>query len=153
MICKDVKRQVKYGMPRNREAMAEARAHAETCASCSQFLALDNLTASLLSALAWDAEFEPSPFWLSKVKSRIQEMKEHGISSWEAAIMGLKGWIAAFGAAAMLLIALGLQWQVSNGSIDHEEELNAQASVEELISGGPENDAPAKSSEENRYDQ
>jgi hypothetical protein len=153
MICKDVKRLLRYEIKRSREATIEAQAHAETCTSCGQLLALETLTASLLSAPAAGAEFEPSPFWLSKVKNRIQEMKEHSLSSWEAAIMGLKGWIAAFGAAAIVLMAIGLQWQLSNASVDHEEELNAQASVEELISGDPESDVPVKSSEESRYDQ
>lgn len=155
MICRDVKQLLNHEVTRNNETMAEASRHAESCEECSQLLVLESLTTSLLSVPAADAEFEPSPFWFSKVKSRIQEMKEYGISSWEAAIMGLRGWIAAFGAVAMLLVALSLQWQLSGAAIhiDHEEELNAQASVEELIGGGAENDSPAIQIEEGRYEQ
>jgi hypothetical protein len=147
MTCKEVTRVLKYYITASPDLLVKVEEHAAGCASCSEMLALDRLSTSLIRNYCAPARenVEPSPFWTTRLKARIQEMKEQGVSSWEAAIMGLKGVITAMGAVAIILFAVSLQWQLTNTSdtvlrVDNEiEDAGQQQSLEELLTDASEN--------------
>ena len=45
----------------------------------------------------------------NRIKARINEMNERGMGSWETAVIAVRGWLLAFGAAAILLVMLSNQ--------------------------------------------
>lgn len=140
MNCNELKRRVKYGQPQQRTTLQVMREHAAGCADCRQLLAAESLAEALLNARKTD-DFDPSPFWASKLKRRIEEMRDQGVHSWEAYLMGLRGWLTALGAAAMLLLAMSVGWRSVNVASQPEtdlEEAGLHASLDELISSGPE---------------
>jgi hypothetical protein len=100
-----------------------------------------------------DEKYTSGPFLFNRIKRRIQEMREQNLTSWELAVAAmpkLRGWLAAFATAAILLIAISsIQWQqpVLTSDPDQEpDELNIQSPAEYLIS-----DIPNSTSEEDPY--
>lgn len=80
-----------------------------------------------------DAEAELAagrPFLAAKVRNRIREMREQNVSSWEAAVMAMRGWILALGAAAILFFFVSMQWQAPASLRSDADEINTS---EELI--------------------
>jgi len=72
---------------------------------------------------------------ISKIKRRIQEIREQRSSSWEAAVEAMSGWLAAFAAAAIILVAGAIQWRPSVMTSDLD--LVTQSMDEHLISDVP----------------
>lgn len=111
MNCRQVQKQLRYGYPTSLTARTEIEAHARQCASCRQEIVMERFTSALVKAYADPAE-EWDPMGeqrlLHRTMSRIREMKERGTSSWEAAIIGIRGWLFAFGAAALVLLVLSV---------------------------------------------
>ncbi len=148
MNCKEVLQAIRF---HNTGRLSEdVIRHTESCFECRANLSDERVIHSLLSQQGM--EMEPSPFWMNRLKNRIHEMREQGVSSWEAAIVGLRGWITALGAVAILVIAVSLEWSRPNLSgsfarpdlVDHEAQDVDPNSVEELI--GSASDAPRKTS-------
>ncbi|MDX2034674.1 MAG: hypothetical protein SF339_28620 [Blastocatellia bacterium] len=76
--------------------------------------AADRLAGELIEIYASqvDAEAELAagqPFFAARVRNRIREMREQNVSSWEAAVMAMRGWILALCAAAILFFLVGAQ--------------------------------------------
>ncbi len=97
--------------------------------------AADRLAGRLISCYAArvDAEAEEAAgqaFFAARVRNRIREMREQNVSSWEVAVMALRGWIVALGAAAIIFFFVSTQWQASTTMDDVADEINAS---EELI--------------------
>jgi hypothetical protein len=144
MTCKELSKLVDESALHNELARAAAERHAENCESCHQTLAVDRLAGLLIKNYYTPAaeSLEPSPYWSTRLMARIHEMKEQSVSSWEAAIMGLKGWITALAAVAVVLIAAMLQGQFGapdpliTGYNDFEEVAQPN-SPEELITSAP----------------
>jgi hypothetical protein len=72
---------------------------------------------------------------IGKIKRRIQEIREQRSSSWETAVEVMSGWLAAFAAAAIILVAGAIQWRPSVMTSDLD--LGAQNMDEHLISDIP----------------
>ena len=145
MTCKEVTRAVNYQLTASPTVLTRVEEHAAECRTCREMLALDRLSISLIETYCEpDGEnVGPSPFWTNRLRARIQEMKQQGVSSWEAAIMGLKSLITVMGAVAIVLVAASLQSQPTNTNEsvlrnDTEvEDIGQQYSLEELITGAP----------------
>ena len=93
-----------------------AIAHAKLCEDCGDELAMERLTLALLKAYSSSSEKEASepPYLMARIRARIRELGEQGVGSWESAILALRGWIFAFGAVALLLLTMSVQWKFSN---------------------------------------
>jgi hypothetical protein len=80
-----------------------------------------------------------NPFLISKIRGRIQELREQRFGSWEIAVAAMRGWLVAFTTVAIILIAVSVQWQRQPSVItsDLDDELNAQNPAEYLISDVP----------------
>jgi hypothetical protein len=127
MNCKEAHQAI--GFHHSGRMSEDIMRHAETCRECRASLAAERVTVSLLS-LQQASDMEPSPF-----------------CSWEAAIVGLRGWITALGAVAVLVIAVSVEWSRPSipetyVRVDHETQDVDTNSVEELI--GSASDAPRK---------
>ncbi|MGH9841348.1 MAG: hypothetical protein ACREEM_21550 [Blastocatellia bacterium] len=152
MNCNELKRKIKFGQPQRSSTLLSMRQHAASCEACGKLFAAETLTEALVKINAAPAtedaeEFEPSPFWTSRLKHRIQEMREQHAHSWESHLMGLRRWVTALGAVAMLLLAMSAEWRppatvdlASQPETDLPETALEEATlhVDELISSGPE---------------
>ncbi len=141
MKCKEIRTVAKYG---NTISPASTVAHIKTCTNCQDILLLDRLAPAIIraaSASDLDAsQAAPSPVFINKIRIRIREMREQHSSSWELAMESMKGWLAAFAATAVILIAASIQWQPSavTSDFDHDsEESITQNPGEDLISDIP----------------
>lgn len=110
MNCKQVKKSLRYGYSSaTNSQQAEMEAHARFCKACGRELSIDRLMNTLVNSHS-NSMPEESP-WdevrvANRIKSRIQEMNERGNGSWDTAIIAVRGWLLAFGAAAVLLLVL-----------------------------------------------
>jgi len=90
-------------------------AHAEICSDCRKEIALARLTAALLKAYSpAEKEIGEPADLMARIRARIRELGEQGVGSWESAVLALRGWIFAFGAVAILLLSMSVQWKLSN---------------------------------------
>jgi len=111
MTCKEVKKVLNQGYlsPATRIPY-EAKIHARSCARCSQELAINSLTNVLVSGFSDFQGPEQSPWddarLVNRIKARIEEADGRGMGSWDASIIAIRGWLLAFGATAILLLAL-----------------------------------------------
>jgi hypothetical protein len=145
MNCHELKRKISFGQP-ERVTLLAMRRHAASCDACGKLLAAEHLTDALVRAVAAADEreaIEPSPFWTSRMRRRIQEMRDQRVHSWEAHVMALHRWLAALGAAAVLLLGVSFQMRpVQIATQTNHEELpgiegaSPQANVDELIGEG-----------------
>jgi hypothetical protein len=141
MNCKQVKRSLRYGYPQMMDLQqCEVEAHAQFCESCGQELALSRLMDTLIGSHE-EPFLEESPWdeirLANRIKSRIHEMSERSNSSWETAIISIKSWLLAFGAAAILLLVLSNQLPANNTSDQAERDqasLSSPLISEEILS-------------------
>ncbi|MBO0720482.1 MAG: hypothetical protein J2P41_06660 [Blastocatellia bacterium] len=92
-------------------------AHAEICDDCRREIALARITSALLKAYSASGKDAGEPTDLmARIRTRIRELSEQGAGSWESAVLALRGWIFAFGAVAILLLTMSVQWKLSNSS-------------------------------------
>lgn len=109
-----------------RVAITEVAAHVETCPACHNSLLLDRLAPAIIKAASaagqWDALNIPSVALSSRIRSRIQEMREQRFASWELAMESMRGWLVAFAVAAIILVAASIQWRapVTAGDLEHD---------------------------------
>jgi hypothetical protein len=120
----------------------EFRTHSAICDRCRKELAIEALTSALIKAHSSinlsDTETVDNPYLMARIRTRIRELSEHGVNSWESAILALRGWLIAFGAAAILLLTISVQWQLSNSSQpnDNDSELTQLSNIsEDFLSG------------------
>lgn len=114
--------------------------HAESCTNCRNESAIDSLVDSLLKN---HAEASPEDFlqnhWdesrlTRRVFARIQEMEEGDASTWESGVIAIRGWLVAFGTAAILLVALSSQLAVKGNSVGSADDTTGQVSRADRIS-------------------
>ncbi|QQS47725.1 MAG: hypothetical protein IPM66_03450 [Acidobacteriota bacterium] len=149
MTCRDLRKRIFFAAPKNLLELPEARAHIERCDDCHRMAAGERLAGLLVRARIEHDREAPglSPFLMARIRNRIREMSDQG--SWEAAILGLRGWLVAFGAAAIILLALSVQWGIApNRTLtrDHETELSSISNVNEVLLSG---NLPHKSGADN----
>lgn len=141
MNCKEVKQYLRSGsLPKGVRPDELLAAHVRVCEACDRELAIDSLINALVGSYN-DSPIEESPWdeirLANRIKLRIQEMNERGTGTWEAAVISVKGWLLAFGAAAILLLVLSNQLATSNSSDQNDRDQIGQSSTqlsEEIIS-------------------
>jgi len=125
MKCKDFRTVTKHGRSLPPSAATEVTGHIETCAACRNLLLLDRLAPAIIRAAGGETTYDYSPARLiNKIRGRIREMGEQRAGSWELAVEAMRGWLAAFALAAIILIAASLQWKASvvTSDFDHESD-------------------------------
>lgn len=144
MKCKKARTVTRYQNVTPPTVVSEAKAHVQGCPKCHDVLLLDRLTTAIIKA-ASAPNYEDtcnitSAVLINRIKYRIQEVREQHSSSWEMAMESMRGWLAAFAAVAVILIAASLQWEpsVTTSDFDHDsDELITQNPVEYLVSDIP----------------
>lgn len=105
--------------------------HAESCADCRK---VDSLMDSLLKS---HAEVEHKDFlqnhWnesrlTRRVFARIHELEESEAGTWESGVIAVRGWLVAFGTAAILLAALSSKLAINGGSTESADDNSSQVS-------------------------
>jgi hypothetical protein len=83
---------------------------------------------------------------ISRIKRRIQEIRDQRSSSWEVAVEATRGWLAAFAVAAIVLVVGAIHWRPSITATDLD--LITQNADEHIISDVP---ATAGASKDNSH--
>lgn len=140
MNCHRVRNLLKYNPASAGEFEYEIERHAQSCKSCAQELVISKLMNTLLRAEDSADNCDGSPWestrLVNRIKSRIQEVGERSANSWDLAIIGVRGWLVAFGVTAILLLVLSTDL-AKNNSGAHSTVSNLNRSVnlsEELVS-------------------
>lgn len=118
----------------------EIESHARNCQTCSRELVLEKMTRELLRSYSSDST--ELTHWdevrmINRVKSRLQEMAERNQFSWENSIIAVRGWLVAFGAVALLLLALSGQMAINDSNNRQDQSLSKNTGInpdEEIIS-------------------
>ncbi len=115
MRCKELRRILNQGYTPSHPSHIQVLSHTRQCEDCREALVMDRLALALLKAThtAEVDRFE-NPYLMTRIRARIRELSEHSVGSWESAVLALRGWLLAFGAVAILLLTISLQWQLSN---------------------------------------
>src|SRR5262252_10965842 len=117
MNCKEIQTITKYGGALSPMSAAGAEDHIKNCMACKNLLLSERLAPAIIKAAGApcpDAtQAKSNEMLISKIKRRIQEIREQRSSSWEAAVEAMSGWLAAFAAAAIILVVGAIQWRPS----------------------------------------
>ncbi|HKX31586.1 MAG TPA: hypothetical protein VJ302_28115 [Blastocatellia bacterium] len=139
MKCREVRRLFKYTAPQESESRREALAHTAECEKCRQGLVLDHLSSVLLEAhRARPVPEMPENLLMARIRARIRELGEQGMGSWETAVLALRGWVIALGAAALLLLTISYQWQLPRAANpgEHDSDVTSLSSIgDDVLSG------------------
>jgi hypothetical protein len=134
MKCTEIRRSLKYNYQNDHAIPDQVMAHVELCDHCRKAIAMERLTTALLNAYA-SSDKKPegeSPYLMSRIRARIRELSDQGVGSWESAVLALRGWIIAFGAAAILLLTLSVQGKLSNApGIDPVDDATSLTNISE----------------------
>src|SRR5215470_14479850 len=151
MKCKDIRTVTRYKSALPPAAVTEAIEHIKSCETCHDLLLLEKLAPAIIKAAgSHNHGITDSPsttILISKIRSRIREMNDQRASSWELAVEAMRGWLAAFAVAAIILIAVSLKWQpplVTNDFDRDSDELINQNPDEYLISDVSDPTGPGK---------
>ena len=140
MICKEIRTKARTKKALSPSLEKEATEHIKTCKTCYDLWLVEKLAPAILKAGVEPVRETPdnhSTILFNKVRSRIREMSEQRAGSWELAIEAMRGWLAAFAVAAVILIAASLQWRQTFATNDFDrdsDELINQNPDEYLIS-------------------
>ncbi len=141
MKCKEAARIMKYSRTDSEDASNPMPSHTRYCPACRNLFLLDKLAPAIIKAgCASSDEIEktaPNPFLISKIRHRIQELREQRYGSWEIAVAAMRGWLVAFATVAIILVAVSIRWQPPTITSDLDDELNMQNPAEYLISDAP----------------
>jgi hypothetical protein len=134
MKCSEIRRLLKYKYQNDNAIPDKVMAHVKLCDRCREEMAIERLTAALLSAYASadkESAGEP-PYLMARIRARIRELSDQGVGSWESAVLALRGWIIAFGAAAILLLTMSVQGNLSNApGIDPVDDATSLTNISE----------------------
>jgi hypothetical protein len=148
MNCKEIQIITKYGGALSPTFAAGAEDHIKNCTACKNLLLSERLAPAIIKAASAPCPDTPqaksNAMLIGKIKRRIQEIREQRSSSWETAVEAMSGWLAAFAAAAIILVAGAIQWRPSVMTSDLD--LVTQSMDEHLISDVP---SPAGVSKDN----
>lgn len=112
MKCRQAVRLMTYGRDAESAILSNIQEHAASCPKCRREFATHSLFKSLLKEFpnaqndqdAWE-----ETRLINQVRARIRANKENGLMTWESAVISIRGWLFAFAAAAILLLALSGQ--------------------------------------------
>jgi len=136
MNCKEIQTITKHGGALYPTSAAAAEDHIKNCMACKNMLLSERLAPAIIKAAsAPDADIILNTILVGGIKRRIQEIREQRSSSWETAVESMSGWLAAFAAAAIILVAGAIQGRPSTMTSDLD--LIIQSMDEHLISDAP----------------
>jgi predicted anti-sigma-YlaC factor YlaD len=139
MNCKQIQTVTKYGGAASTMSANKVADHVENCIACRNLLLSERLAPAIIKAASApgqeSTQIDSDAVLMSRIKRRIQEIREHRSSSWEAAVEAMSGWLAAFAVTAIILIAASIQWRLSVMVGDYD--LVTQNTDEHLISDAP----------------
>ena len=139
MNCKEIQTISKYGGALSPTSAAGAEDHVRNCVACRNLLLSERLAPAIIKAASSHSPDAPqaksNAALIGKIKRRIQEIREQRSSSWETAVEAMSGWLAAFAAAAIILVAGAIQWHPTVMTSDLD--LGVQNMDEHLISDVP----------------
>ena len=148
MNCKEIETITKHGGALSSEPAAAD--HIKNCMACKTLLLSERLAPAIIKAASAPGDdalqVNSNAMLVARIKRRIQEIREQRSSSWETAVEAMSGWLAAFAAAAIILVAGAIQWRPSATAIDLD--LITQNMDEHLISDAP---SPAGVSKDNPH--
>jgi hypothetical protein len=158
MTCKEVKKVLNhsYLSPAARIPY-EVKIHARSCAHCSQELAINSLTNTLVGGFSDFEEPGQSPWddvrLVNRIKARIRELDGRGMGSWDTSIIAIRGWLLAFGATAVLLLALSgrLATNTSQNEVATDQNGRGANWSEELVSTNSSPNLPSDEDSENAH--
>ncbi len=155
MKCREVARIINHSQTAHESIGNPILIHARSCPACYDLLLLNELVSVIVKAgCASGDEIErtaTNPFLMSKIRNRIQELREQRFGSWETAVAAMRGWLVAFATVAIILIAVSVQRQPSTITSDLDDEPGAQTPAEYLISDMPNSVNPYLPSEDDPY--
>lgn len=134
MKCTEIKKILKNENNKDNAIHAQVMTHAEICGDCRREIALARLTSALLKAYSASGKDAGEPTDLmARIRTRIRELGEQGVGSWESAVLALRGWIFAFGAVALLMLTMSVQWKPTNttGMIDPVDDATSLTNISE----------------------
>jgi len=143
MKCREVARITNHSRTALGSVSNPMLIHARSCLTCHDLLLLNKLMSAIVEAGCASSDeigqTASNPFLLSKIRNRIQELREQRFGSWEMAVTAMRGWLVAFATVAIVLIAVSVQWrrQPSTITSDLDDELSAQNPAEYLASDVP----------------
>jgi hypothetical protein len=158
MTCKEVKKVLTHGFlsPATRIPY-EVKYHARSCERCGQELAINSLTNALVGGFSDFEEPEQSPWdearLVNRIKVRIREMDGRGLGSWDTSIIAIRGWLLAFGATAILLLALSgrLATNTSRSGVATDQTGRGVNWSEELVSTNSSPNLPSDEDSDNAH--
>jgi len=137
MRCKEVIRLLNNGYKHNNPDYDQMILHAEQCRVCRDAVIMDRLASQLLNAACQsDDEQIENPYFMARLRARIRELSEHGVGSWESAVLALRGWLLAFGVAAVLLLTMSIQWQQAGNAGDQDDDVLTLSNISDDFIGG-----------------
>jgi hypothetical protein len=160
MNCKEIHSLTSYGGDIATANVAEVDEHVKSCVSCKNLLLSERLAPAIIRAASASIldgirdsvrpygphDSDSNAMLISRIKRRIQEIRDQRSSSWEAAVEATRGWLAAFAVVAIVLVVGAIQWRPSIMASDLD--LITQNADEHIISDGP---ATASASKDNSH--
>jgi hypothetical protein len=141
MNCKKIRKALNYSLQLSDADRQELATHTANCEGCRRAAAIGSLTSALIKAHTSEIRAEEvNPYLMTRIGARIRELGGvagiTGVGSWESAVLSLRGWVLAFGAAALILLSISVQWQLSNVTPDQDNDVTSLSNIgEEFISG------------------
>ncbi len=136
--CKKIRRALNYSLQLSDADRGVLASHTANCDGCRKAAAIGSLSNALIKAHTSEIRAEEmNPYLMTRIRARIRELGvAGGIGSWESAVLSLRGWLLAFGAAAFILLSISVQWQLSNVTPDQDNDVTSLSNIgEEFISG------------------
>lgn len=138
MKCREAIKLMTYRLDGETARQFAIKEHALSCQKCRREIATNQAIKFILDQYSLSSgEFDneigtENDVWqetrlINQVRARIQSAKESGLGTWESAIVSVRGWLFAFAAAAIFLLALSGQLAVNKPSV-------ATPQIEDLIS-------------------
>jgi anti-sigma factor RsiW len=137
--CRKFRRALNYSSQLSDADREGLSMHTANCEACRKAAAIGSLTSALIKAHASEIEAqEVNPYLMARIRARIRELggMAGGVGSWESAVLSLRGWLLAFGAAALILLSISVQWRLSDVVPDQDNDVTSLSNIgEEFISG------------------
>ena len=150
MNCKEIQTITKHEGVLSPTSAAGVEDHVKNCMACKNMLLSERLAPAIIKAASAAgpdvSQAKSDPMLIGKIRRRIHEIREQRSSSWETAVEPMSGWLAAFAAAAIILVAGAIQWRPSVMTSDLD--LVTQNVDEHLISDVP---SPTGVNKDNPY--
>lgn len=140
MKCREAIRLMTYGRDGETAFRSAIKEHAASCPKCRHEFATHSVIKSLLEQ--YPGHQVEQDVWeetrlINQVRARIHATRENAQLTWESAIISIRGWLFAFAAAAIFLLALSGQL-----AVNQNQSSGAAPQIEDLISNNTQLNSP-----------